>query len=124
MSSTGYRWTEEQKAKVRKAKKHGHAFAERPSPTYVSWANMIARCRRHPTYLKYGITVCDRWKSFKNFLEDMGERPEGPKGWWSIERIDNDKNYEPSNCRWATFKEQMANLRSRKGISKPRKLRI
>ena len=58
-----------------------------------------------------GIQICDRWlESYENFLADMGERPEG----LSIDRIENDGNYEPSNCRWATVLEQNRNKRKRK----------
>lgn len=84
------------------------------SPTYNSWDNMIGRCYRksQPDYDSYGgrgITVCDRWRnSYKDFLSDMGERPEGT----TIDRIDTDGNYEPNNCRWSTNEEQQNNKRN------------
>lgn len=83
-----------------------HAF------TYGSWAAMRKRCltvtdKDYAQYGGRGITIDSRWDSFRNFLEDMGERPEGK----TLDRIDVDGNYEPSNCRWATASEQAQNKR-------------
>ena len=76
------------------------------TPTYRSWQGMKKRCRIDPHYTERGIAVCARWAgSFDAFLADMGERPEGR----TLDRINNDGNYEPGNCRWATAKQQRAN---------------
>lgn len=79
-------------------------------PGYRSWTSMLSRCRnrnRHNAnrYAARNITVCDRWLSFENFLEDMGERPDG----LTLDRIDNDKGYSPENCRWADALTQTRN---------------
>lgn len=80
---------------------------------FRSWWGMRQRCgnpnhSRYPGWGGRGITVCDRWREFKNFFADMGEKPTPAH---SIDRINNDGNYEPSNCRWATPKEQQRNSR-------------
>jgi len=79
-------------------------------PLYAVWATMHQRCsnpnsRSYKTYGANGIKVCKRWKFFTLFKADMGTRPEGH---W-LERIDSSKGYRPSNCRWATPKEQQRN---------------
>jgi hypothetical protein len=74
-----------------------------------AWGSIRYRCSEKSQDYKYyaarGIKVCDRWQSFENFYADMGDPPPG----CSIDRIDNDKGYEPGNCRWATAKEQAVN---------------
>lgn len=92
---------------------HGFRASGRTHPSYPSWANMLQRCTNpnDPAYRHYGgrgITVCERWQSFENFLADMGERPEG----LTLDRTDNEGNYEPGNCKWATRAQQSANRRS------------
>ena len=79
------------------------------TPEYRSWRHMIQRCASHPAYQGRGITVCERWRTYANFLADMGPRPSLDH---SLDRVDNDGNYEPSNCRWASAKEQQRNTRS------------
>jgi len=82
--------------------------------TYKSWDSMKSRClnpnnKDFNIYGGAGITVCDRWMKFENFLADMGERPEGT----TLDRYPNQKgNYEPNNCRWATITEQNRNRKN------------
>ncbi len=94
-----------------------------PDLTYISWKGMKQRCLNpnapnYPLYGGRGITICERWMTFDNFLADMGERPPDPPGWtsskhyWSIDRIDNERNYEPGNVKWSTKYEQIHNRRS------------
>ena len=100
---------------------HGHARVGAYHPLYSTWANMHQRCRdaNTPSFKNYGgrgITVCGRWSGpdgFPNFLADMGERPPG----MSLDRIDNDGDYEPGNCRWATAKQQRANRRDQRAAA-------
>lgn len=87
------------------------------SAEYKIWASMLQRCNnpKNKAFKHYGgrgISVCERWKDFKNFLKDMGEKPAG----YSIERIDNDGDYCQENCEWATRSKQQWNTR-RKGYS-------
>ena len=85
-------------------------------PLVSIWKNMKRRCRdpkdaRYKDYGGRGISVCQRWLSFQHFINDMGPRPSLKH---SIDRIDNNGNYEPSNCRWADYKTQAANSRRAK----------
>jgi hypothetical protein len=82
------------------------------SPTYKSWQGMHQRCSnpnddKWKYYGERGIQVCERWQSFENFLADMGERPPDR----TLDRIDNEGDYEPDNCRWADAVTQSRNRR-------------
>lgn len=100
-----------------RSKTHGNRLGRRSTPEYTSWQGMKDRChnpkqKRFKDYGARGITVCDRWRNdFAAFLEDMGPKPSPDL---SLDRINNDGNYEPGNCRWATPKEQANNARARK----------
>lgn len=89
------------------------------NPTYISWRSMRRRCNQ-PTHHRWGnyggrgIKICERWSSFKNFLADMGERPDGT----TLDRFpNNDGNYEPGNVRWATAIDQSNNRRTNRFLT-------
>lgn len=99
---------------------HGHCPQDqaRKHPLYGIWQAMIHRCRNPKSkfYDRYGgrgISVCERWRSFPAFLSDMGEKPSASH---SLDRIDNNGNYEPGNCHWATKTEQQNNMSSNKWV--------
>lgn len=99
---------------------HGESIDNKTTKEYRAFRHILERCYKatHESYANYGgrgIKVCDRWRnSFENFLTDMGRAPSSKH---SIDRKENDGNYEPGNCRWATKKEQQNNTRSCKMLS-------
>jgi hypothetical protein len=99
-------YMKENNAKLKRT--HGMSY----TCIYKIWRAMHDRCynpttRTYKTHGARGITVCKRWHAFKNFYADMGDKPVGK----SLDRINNDGNYTPANCRWATPKEQAQNRR-------------
>lgn len=102
---------------------HGECVDRTHTPEYAAWTSMKQRCDNpHATGFKYyggrGISVCSRWReSFKNFLADMGRRPSARH---SLDRIDNDGNYDAENCRWATKLTQMSNRRPQRSDTRRR----
>ena len=95
--------------------KHGHKRRSAETKSYRAWNNMLNRCtnpnvKSFPDYGGRGITICERWLKFENFLEDMGPSPEG----LSIDRLDNDIGYSKENCAWRTSLDQARNRRKRK----------
>ena len=105
-------------------RKHGQAVSGGKNGEYTIWKSMRRRCNdpKCPEYKDYGgrgIKICERWNDFNNFFEDMGDRPKG----MSLDRKNNDGDYCPENCRWATPKEQSNNARSNKLLAYKSKTR-
>lgn len=94
--------------------KHGHCLNYNASPTYKTWLGVLNRClnsksRYYPRYGGRGISVCEQWRQdFQQFVMDVGKKPAGK----SLDRIDNNKGYEPGNVKWSTPKEQNNNKRN------------
>lgn len=98
---------------------HGESTGGILTPEFMAWRAMKFRCTnphavQWKNYGGRGITICDRWQTFANFLTDMGRRP-GAR--YSLDRIDVNGNYEPSNCRWATTYQQAHNKRNSRMIT-------
>lgn len=103
------------RASLRNSLTHGMS----KSPEHKIWRSMLGRCGnprqdKGNNYCNRGISVCPRWQSFENFYADMGSRPSSSH---SIDRIDPNGNYEPSNCRWATLAEQAVNKRNTRYVA-------
>lgn len=112
------RWLDTEAAVCCKKLRAKELKADADKSTYAIWSSMRGRCYNpnNPEYPRYGargIVVCDRWHYYENFVADMGLRPVG----LSIERKNNDGNYEPNNCTWVTAKEQARNRRSNKFVT-------
>ena len=95
-----------------------HGCANKGVPEYHSWKHMRQRCynprnKKYAIYGGRGIKICARWNDFENFFEDMGRKP-SPE--YSLDRINNNGNYEPKNCRWATPKQQVRNRSISKNV--------
>ena len=105
--------------------KHGHLKNGKMTKTYPAWKHMRSRCNNpnNPSYEDYGgrgITICKRWDKFIDFLADMSERPGG----LMLDRIDNNGNYEPDNCRWTDVTTSNRNSRNNKlSLQKANKIR-
>ncbi len=99
--------------------KNSVTHGDSKSPEYITWTCLRGRClnprnKKYPSYGGRGIKVCERWNRFENFLADMGRRP-SPQH--SIDRKDNDGDYSPENCRWATLETQANNKRVNRSIT-------
>lgn len=114
--SCGCLWTEMGKIATLR---HGDARVNRLAPEWSTWRGMWQRCtnKNQKFYRHYGgrgVSVCERWKSYENFLADMGRKPSLEL---TLDRIDNDGDYELDNCRWTTRSEQIKNQRPRRRVN-------
>lgn len=103
---------------VRQSTRHGQATRGHVTPEYRAWQAMRkrcedAQCKAFKWYGARGIRVCERWQTFENFIRDMRARPSAKH---SLDRIDVNGNYEPGNCRWATWREQQNNRSNNRKI--------
>lgn len=110
-------WQRERMGKLRY--KHGLSVKTAPHPVYKAWSSMLSRCTnpKRPDYHNYGgrgITVCERWRAFENFRDDM--LPSWQPG-LTLDREDNEKGYCPENCRWATHIQQCNNTRHNRRLT-------